>query len=111
AEHVERGDILDRSTGDARSGDAAGAGALVTRWGGEEFLLVCPRIPVNEAAMMAERLRMMFAVHRWPRDLRVSCSFGVAGAASGSQLREGIDRADHAMYLAKRGGRNRVCLD
>jgi len=90
--HVERGD-------------------LITRWGGEEFLLVCPRTSVQEAAAVAERLRALIAVHHWPLDLHVSCSFGVAGADSGLQLREGIDRADHAMYLAKRGGRNRVCLD
>jgi GGDEF domain-containing protein len=117
-EHVERGDILDCAGPEerpdrrgARATSAGGVGALVTRWGGEEFLLVCPRMPVQEAALMAERLRMMMTAHRWPRDLQVSCSFGVAGAGSAPRLREGIDRADHAMYLAKRSGRNRVCLD
>jgi len=82
---------------------------LLARWGGEEFLLVCAHTSLHDAAGLAERLRALIAAHRWPHALAVTCSLGVADAASAQQLREGIDRADRAMYEAKQAGRNRVC--
>ena len=81
---------------------------LVTRWGGEEFLLVCPRTSLDQATGLAERLRLLIEAAAWPEDLRVTSCFGVADAADGQQLREGIDRADRAMYEAKQRGRNQV---
>lgn len=81
---------------------------LVTRWGGEEFLLVCPLSSLAEAVGIAERLRELILARQWPHGFPVTCSFGVAEARNSHQLRDGIDRADRAMYEAKRAGRNRV---
>jgi len=83
---------------------------LLTRWGGEEFLLVCPHGTLTEAINIADRLRALIEAHDWPQDLAVTCSFGVAEASASRELRDGIDRADRAMYAAKRAGRNRVCV-
>ena len=44
----------------------------------------------------------------WPRDIGVTCSFGVAQMVPGENLRELLKRADDALYAAKRAGRNAV---
>jgi diguanylate cyclase (GGDEF)-like protein len=81
---------------------------LFARWGGEEFLLICPLTQPQDAQAIAERLRQLFAAHGWPLGLRVTSSFGVAPARAGEDLIESIKRADEAMYRAKKNGRNRV---
>jgi len=83
---------------------------LLARWGGEEFLLICPRTEPHEARRIAERLRLAIASRQWPRGLRVTSSFGVAESLAGEDLIESIKRADTAMYRAKQQGRDRVEL-
>jgi diguanylate cyclase (GGDEF)-like protein len=81
---------------------------LLTRWGGEEFVLLCQNTPVAEAARVAERLRQAMATAAWPQGLKISCSFGVAEWRRGQELGAAIERADAAMYRAKQAGRDRV---
>jgi diguanylate cyclase (GGDEF)-like protein len=81
------------------------------RWGGEEFLLLLPRVSPLEAMQALERLRqavesLAFEGHA---QLRVTFSAGLAEARPGETLEHLIERADHALYEAKRQGRNR-CL-
>jgi diguanylate cyclase (GGDEF)-like protein len=76
----------------------------VARWGGEEFLILCPATQLHVAAMVAEKLRRF--VEGLPS--QVTCSFGVAefrGEGTASDL---IQRADQALYRAKESGRNQV---
>lgn len=91
-------------SGTLRTTDFAG------RYGGEEFCVVLPETEINGAADLAERLRE--AVENTEHSingtsLRVTCSIGVAQAASGN-VEETIAVADGALYRAKRSGRNRV---
>lgn len=87
---------------------------IVGRWGGEEFAIVLPEADEEGAALIAERIRRMMA----ERDMRagegiihVTVSIGVATLSSTcSTLEMLIGRADRALYLAKQGGRNRVCM-
>ncbi|RQP21958.1 GGDEF domain-containing protein [Piscinibacter terrae] len=82
---------------------------LLTRWGGEEFLLLCPLTRAHEAQAIAERLRRVIESIDWEAlALHVTASFGVAEAMNAADLSAGIDRADAAVYVAKRSGRNRV---
>jgi diguanylate cyclase (GGDEF)-like protein len=81
---------------------------LFARWGGEEFLLVCPLTRAHEAQRIAERLRQIVAGRVWPGGIRVTSSFGVSEAVAGEDLSETIRRADEAMYRAKQNGRDRV---
>jgi diguanylate cyclase (GGDEF)-like protein len=83
---------------------------LLARWGGEEFLLICPLTEPHEARRVAERLRQRIASRQWPNGVRITSSFGVAEAQAGEDLGESIKRADDAMYRAKQGGRDRVEL-
>ncbi len=81
---------------------------LVARWGGEEFVLVMPQTPADEAVAVAERLRAVLARTRWPTGLVVPASWGVAEACNEAGLEAAMREADQAMYRAKHAGRDRV---
>jgi len=86
----------------------------VGRWGGEEFLVVLPDCDRAEAALLAERLRVgLESEEIRPADappVSITSSFGVAAVDPAESLSaEALVRAaDHALYRAKRRGRNRV---
>ena len=81
------------------------------RYGGEEFAFVFPETGLGEAQRLAERLRSCVADSRIAladgTRLQVTLSLGLADAASCS-LEAALQRADAALYEAKRQGRNRV---
>ena len=91
----------------------ARAPSKVGRWGGEEFLLICPNTTASDAALIAERLRQLVAetVFEPDQPLSVTASFGVATLQRGEILSQTLKRADTALYRAKEQGRNRVMMD
>jgi diguanylate cyclase (GGDEF)-like protein len=86
---------------------------LAGRYGGEEFAFVFPEITVAEAAQLAERFRIACADADIRladgRVVRVTFSMGLADASE-SSLEAALNRADEALYEAKRQGRNRVVI-
>lgn len=84
------------------------------RFGGEEFAILLPETPPDEAAGIAERIRKAvaessFAVETAGEPLRVTVSMGVAGfPRDGSNANALMHQADVAVYRAKLQGRNRV---
>ncbi len=110
------GDEILRRVADAvqvgiRSGDSQ------YRYGGEEIMIVLPDLDLAGAKRVAERVRRQvagaeFVLENVDLPFRVTVSCGVASFPDRAQLREGyvevIERADLAMYHAKRTGRNRV---
>jgi diguanylate cyclase (GGDEF)-like protein len=88
--------------------DGLGADGTVGRWGGEEFILVCPGDDEAAAAARAETLRQTLAAHRFADVGRTTASFGVAAWRPGDRVEDIVGRADAALYGAKRDGRNRV---
>ncbi|HKL20818.1 MAG TPA: diguanylate cyclase [Tichowtungia sp.] len=80
----------------------------VGRWGGEEFLILCPETGLRDAAGLAERLRQTFADRDFPEAGRLTASFGVAACRAEDQPNKLLSRADRALYRAKKSGRNRV---
>lgn len=87
------------------------ASDVVGRWGGEEFLLICPQTPAEGALMVAERLRAATQDAPMPEAGRVTLSAGVAAWRPSDSIDSLLARADAALYAAKSGGRNRVCLE
>jgi diguanylate cyclase (GGDEF)-like protein len=84
------------------------ASDLFARWGGEEFLIICPDTPAEDAAKLAEKLRDLISSHLFPYKKQLTCSFGVSGFQPNDTLETFTKRADEAMYCAKHAGRNRV---
>jgi diguanylate cyclase (GGDEF)-like protein len=88
---------------------------LCGRFGGEEFALLLPRTTAAQALEVTERIRQGISQLAIPRDgtaaIRVTISIGVADP---SQARRTLDdllaAADHALYQAKRSGRDRVVM-
>jgi diguanylate cyclase (GGDEF)-like protein len=103
----EMGDRLLKETADllrrmVRDSDSVG------RWGGEEFLVVCPQTSLAGASALAEKLRRAYADAEFSGAIRRSASFGVTCYRSGDTVDGLVRRADRALYTAKEAGRNRV---
>lgn len=84
---------------------------IVFRIGGEEFLILLSCTSSREAAVVAERLRSgieSMEVDGTGRSLSVTASFGVSELAKGEGWEVAFNRADSALYEAKRRGRNRI---
>ena len=83
---------------------------LFARWGGEEFLLLCPDTTLQDASKLAEKLRELIVECKWPHGANMSASFGVTDFAGekGEEVAAFIGRADRALYEAKAAGRNTV---
>lgn len=87
------------------------------RYGGEEFALILPDTRLDDAELLADRIRARLARHTLTsrktdtRYGRVTISVGVAEYRYGEPMERLIQRADAALYAAKAAGRNRVCTE
>jgi diguanylate cyclase (GGDEF)-like protein len=84
---------------------AAGRG-MISRFGGEEFVVLMPGAALDQARMQCEYLREEVAL--MSINLPITVSIGVAELRPGEGAEQGIKRADTALYAAKRGGRDQV---
>ena len=82
--------------------------ASIGRWGGEEFMVLLPDCPVEQAAALAEQIREAFAAVRYELAAPQSVSIGVTRARSGDNADSLYVCVDRALYAAKAGGKNRV---
>lgn len=81
---------------------------LFARWGGEEFVILQPDIPEDEACVLAERLRKAVESHNFNGVGKITASFGVTTFKEGDDINSFLLRVDKALYLAKTKGKNRV---
>lgn len=87
---------------------------VLARWGGEEFLLLLVDATPAQAHLSIERIRLALAqspLHAGALCLSVTFSAGLTRFEPGTSLDACIERADRALYVAKRQGRNRTCVD
>jgi diguanylate cyclase (GGDEF)-like protein len=84
---------------------------VMTRWGGEEFMILVPRDGREAAAALAEKLRGAMEGHHFSGMPKVTASFGVSEYMPGDTLESLCARVDEALYRAKHEGRNRVCVE
>lgn len=92
-------------------------GDLVARYGGEEFIVILPETDQEAAGQIAERLRerieKLSIAHIYPKPSSIVTIS--AGVATQTEIPENLsaqmlhEAADKALYMAKAGGRNRVC--
>jgi diguanylate cyclase (GGDEF)-like protein len=82
-----------------------------SRWGGEEFLILLPDTALDQAHEIAERLRSYVETNPAPSNIQITISLGIAVIRQhGNSLESLITAADHALYAAKRNGRNQVAI-
>jgi diguanylate cyclase len=85
----------------------------VARFGGEEFVVLLPGLPADEAQQVLTRLQRALSASLFMHDGRevlVTFSAGVTAWRPGEALETALERADEALYEAKRTGKNRTCL-
>jgi len=86
---------------------------LVARYGGEEFVVLLPDTPVQEGEQILTRLQRSLSgglfMHE-QRQVFVTFSAGVTAYRLGEPIEAALERADEALYEAKRTGKNRTCV-
>lgn len=108
------GDEVIREIGELLQ-DTAREVDVVARFGGEEFTILAPDSGDEGALILAERVLIAFRKHKFrslPPDVRISTSIGVAAdlARDDEVAKTLLARADEALYVAKRNGRDRAVL-
>ena len=83
---------------------------LFARWGGEEFVLLCRDTRIEQANLIAEKIRELIEHFEFKDNLQVTASFGVATLNANETLEQLFNHADKALYEAKHQGRNRVVV-
>ncbi len=81
---------------------------MVGRWGGEEFLIICPDTNIEQVLCVSEKLRKLIAKYKFSVVHNRTSSFGVATYENSDTISGLIARADRGLYQAKENGRNRV---
>jgi diguanylate cyclase (GGDEF)-like protein len=80
----------------------------VGRWGGEEFMVLCPEATENEAVSTAEKLRALVESHTFETVKMITISCGVTRFKAPDSVDAFVSRADDGLYRAKGKGRNIV---
>ena len=80
----------------------------VGRWGGEEFVIICPHTNLEGIKIVANIIRGKIEKHQFPVVGNKTASFGITIYQDNDNLETIISRADEALYNAKNNGRNRV---
>jgi polar amino acid transport system substrate-binding protein len=81
---------------------------LLGRWGGEEFLLVCPKTDLQGAMNLANKIREHIEQQQFITEKQITLSAGVAEFGENESYHTVLKRLDDALYLAKKSGRNTV---
>jgi len=79
------------------------------RWGGEEFILICPGTPLDHAVQLAKKIRKAVEAQVFPENISQTISLGVAEYTKDEAINDCLNRADQNLYKAKQLGRNQVC--
>lgn len=81
------------------------------RWGGEEFLLICPELAAQQAQEVANKIRELLANRIWQLGFTLTVSAGVSELGDLQSVDHFISAVDKQLYRAKANGRNCVCAD
>ena len=97
-------EVARRIAGSARVEDVVG------RWGGEEFIVILPHCGLDGAFVVSERIRQAVSATPVPFEAGIAIPVTVSIGCTGGADDRVIERADAALYGAKKDGRNRIVL-
>lgn len=86
---------------------------FVARFGGEEFILLMPETSITEATKTVNKIRLSIQnnqIHEGAANFTLTASFGVSTFEEDDTFSSVLERADKALYRAKKKGRNQVCV-
>ncbi|BAK73604.1 MAG: GGDEF domain-containing protein [Arcobacter sp.] len=83
----------------------------ISRWGGDEFLILLPNTSINEALFIINRIKeiinqKIFSTNSF--EIKITCSFGIVEATLEKSINEVIHKADELLYTSKRLGRDKI---
>lgn len=81
---------------------------FVGRWGGEEFIIICPNIGIIEATELANKLLQKIYAHSFPGVGKITASAGVSQFSKKLSIESTIQNVDTALYQSKGSGRNQA---
>lgn len=81
---------------------------VISRWGGEEFLVLMPETSLPQAIEAAEKLRKIVENNTFHENIKITISIGVSDIENSKSIKELINAADINLYKAKHLGRNKV---
>ncbi|EAQ96569.2 GGDEF domain-containing protein [Congregibacter litoralis] len=81
---------------------------ILGRWGGEEFLIVCPETSLEQARNIAEKIRSSIEQTDFRPASKITISIGISVLGDNDTAEALVARADRALYMAKSQGRNCV---
>lgn len=97
-------DIANLLTNERRITDILG------RWGGEEFMLICPNTTLDGAEALGLSILKAIKDNTFPNKISCTLSAGIAEINPDDTIQSMLQRADSALYEAKDGGRNRIVV-
>jgi len=112
----QTGDLVLATVGDTLHRSLKGDD-FPARYGGEEFIILLPETSLENAVIVAEQLRVRISLKKIEDErhpdvtLKVAASLGVSFVNQQDTMQSVVDRADKALYQAKKTGRNRVCSE
>jgi len=84
---------------------------VASRWGGEEFAVSLSHTNIEEALLVAQKMRISIEHYKFENDLSITCSFGISQFRTTDTYQSLFKRADKALYEAKNTGKNKVVLE
>lgn len=83
---------------------------MVGRWGGEEFIIIFPSTNIDDAFKCIQKIKNILKNLSFEEIATITCSFGISSADGKISLSELISKADAALYVAKKNGKDRIEL-
>lgn len=84
---------------------------ILGRWGGEEFMLVCPETTLSQASILSEKIRRLVEQQAFSINQRITISAGATQYSPEDSLTSVLSRVDNNLYQAKDAGRNRIIAE
>ena len=83
---------------------------IVARWGGEEFVILMPKSTKKNSFIKSEQIRLDIQNYTFEKIGQITCSFGISQMKKDDDSSSIFNRADKALYLSKKNGKNMVTV-